>query len=114
MKPHQNPRNLTLLILTVVTLTFLIGTVEAFYTARAAGTATPVSPTPTVLNEIDAAGTATSEAAVPTKINQKPTSTPVPRSADTTGIIALASLIVMIIIVGASIGGRRPGKPKNT
>ncbi len=111
MKPFHLPLNLTLLILTIVAVTFMVGTLRAFDTAQAAPVTTPiVQPTPTTVDQT--AIPTVSEETVATDVPEAPIPTPGPPSADTTGIIALASLIVMIIIVGAWMGGGRPRKPK--
>jgi hypothetical protein len=93
MKPKFNSRIILALILALVTLTFLTGVVQTFSHARAA-----ISSTATLSVQ-----TTTAMDATPT--SQK---TPVLKSADTTGIIALAIVIVAVILVGAVWGRRKP------
>ena len=109
MKSVHIPRPIILLILVI--MAFVIGALRDFDTAHAAtssalkvagnsqtNAATDLTPTPFPTN-ID-------ETEIPPK--SKPT--PGPASADTTGIIALAIVIVTTILVGATWGVRRSPK----
>ena len=99
MKPVHIPRSLIILILVLVTVTFLAGTLHAFGSARAATSATPTA----TLSEPTVSETDLTETPVPT---------PVLASADTTGIIALASIIVIVVVAGTVLGQIRPRKKK--
>jgi hypothetical protein len=92
-------------ILVLVTASFLAGSLPAFYSVGAASSASPVT---TVVSHIENYADLT-----PT---QEPTSLapPVPISADTTGIIVLAIVIVIIVLFGASQGLIRGNKKKST
>lgn len=81
------------IILSLVTLTFLTGVVLTFNHARAAR----------MLNTtlVYQAGSAAQTTPTPQK-------TPVMKSTDTTGVIALAIIIVAIILVGATRGRPKP------
>jgi hypothetical protein len=110
MKSVHNPRPLILIILVIVA--FLIGALRVFGTAHAA---TSTAPKVTANGQADAAIDIT-PTPVPTNTDSvlPPQSTPmpVPNSADTTGIIALAIVIVTTILVGAAWGVRRSPKKK--
>ncbi len=110
MKSVHIPRPLILLILVIVA--FLIGVLRVFGTAHAAAStapkvnlngqadvATDLTPTPVPTN-------------TGTDLPPQSTPVPVPASADTTGIIALAIVIVTTILVGAAWGVRRSPKKK--
>ena len=90
MKPVHIPRTLIILSICLVAVTFLAGVLHAFDSARAAS-ATP-------------AAIASQPAEKPTKVTPTPSPGLVQVSGDTTGIIALAILIVIIILVGAIMG----------
>jgi hypothetical protein len=92
MKPAHIPRILIIISIILIAATFLAGVLHAFGSARAATPATPAS-----------AGHPAETELTPT-----PVPTPVPVSGDTTGIIALAMLIVIIVLVGAIIGANKP------
>jgi hypothetical protein len=95
MKPFRIPRPLGILFLIVVIGTFLSGTLHAFQIARASASGTPTATTgPQPGND--------------SELTPEPVATPVPRSADTTGIIALSIVIVIIVIAGTMIGSRGP------
>jgi hypothetical protein len=81
------------IILSLVALTFLTGVLLTFTHAGAARTQNV-----TLVYQAGSAAQAT-----PT-----PQKTPVAKSADTTGIIALAIVIVAVILVGATRGRRKP------
>ena len=99
MKSKHLTRNLLAIVLALVALTFLSGAVLTFGHAQAA-----VSPTRAASTLAENA-----QAASPT-----PTKTPVPPSADTTGVIALTIVIVAVILVGATWGRRlAPNKAKS-
>lgn len=107
MKPIRIPTFLIIVILVAISLAFLFGTLRAFDSVHAAA---PI--TSGTLSLADMAGSP--EEPVPTG---EPTSTPAPLptppSADTTGIIILAIVVVAIIVFGAAWGGRKtPGIKK--
>ena len=97
MKPKQISHISLAIIIALVSLTFLTGVMQTFIHARAA-----ISPTGTPASQV-----VNALAATPTVQR-----TPVPKSADTTGVIALATVIVAIILVGATWGRWKP-KVKN-
>jgi hypothetical protein len=96
MKPVHLFRSLIIAILILVILTFLAGILHAFDSVRAAST---ITPTATPL--IHAKNTAVF------------TPTPDLPSADTTGIIGLAIVIVVIVIIGTTLGGAKPRKKRS-
>ena len=100
MKPVHIPRTLIILSLFLVTMTFLVGVLHAFDTARAAPATPPAIAAHTVANETEPTPT--------------PTPTTVSVSGDTTGITALAIVIVIIVLVGAFVGTNRPYKKKTS
>ena len=112
MKSAHNPRPLIILILILVAAAFLVGILRAFRRADAAG------PTPAnaSLNARGMASAGLTPTPVPTEsdtdLSAQPTPTLVPASADTTGIIALAIVIVTTILVGATWGVRRSPQKK--
>jgi ABC-type antimicrobial peptide transport system permease subunit len=110
MKSVHIPHLLILLILVIVA--FLIGILRVFGTAHAAASTAPK----VAVNGWADAATDLTPTPVPTNTDLPPKSTPmpVPVSADTTGIIALAIVIVTTILVGASWGVRRSPKKENT
>ena len=116
MKSVNIPRPLILLIMIIVA--FLIGALRDFGSVHAA---------PSTAAKVAGNGNAdVSTTFIPTPLptyteetDLPPKSTPMPiqASADTTGIIALAIVIVTTILVGAAWGVRRSPKnitPKNT
>ena len=94
MKPFHIPRSLLFVIIAIVALTFLVGTLRAFATARAA---TPAAVTATPTGQIQPSP----------DITESTDETPVLQSADTTGIIALGIVIVLIVLVGSLTGGSK-------
>jgi hypothetical protein len=136
-QPHL-PRWLVILLFVVVTVTFFIGTSRTFIRAHAAfvldemaqkanppsengftliSTATvdlpSLLPTPTPPPTSLLPPPTDAATLMPTPA-PTPTPTPIPNSgyADTTGIIALAFLMVVVMLVGMVLGGRGPGKEK--
>jgi septal ring-binding cell division protein DamX len=124
------PRPLVIVLFILVVGFFFIGTLRAFIPAYAVSNAT-VSPAATlVLNTPSAtpaepenetlgsapAATNTGQAGSEEGFTPTPTPTPTPIDntvyADTTGIIALATLMVVVILVGMAWGGRHPRKKK--
>ena len=105
MKPVSIPRSLIIFIFILVAVTLLAGTLHAFASARAV---TLDTPTAAAIIQI---GSDVTPAATPTP-EPTPVKKPLLVSADTTGIIALAIVIVMIVVVGALLGSSRPGKKK--
>jgi hypothetical protein len=98
MKPAHIPHTLIILSIFLVSVTFLAGVLHAFDSARAASTATAVIVSHPAGNETDLT------------LMPGPTSDSVP--GDTTGIIALASVIVIIVLVGAIMGTNRSFRKK--
>lgn len=92
MKPHHIPRWLPILILLVLTGTFLTGTMQAF--------ASNPSTSPTATPQSTRAPSQTPEVE----------STPAPAYAvgNTNGIISLALVVVGIMLIGAIWGLRQP------
>jgi hypothetical protein len=127
MNHNHLPRLLVTLLLILVAGTFFVGTLRAFVPGRAgavmddlvlkadlptatsvAGFSTP-GPTPTLLSESLLPSPTEEEAPLPTPVA---TSAPVDHTvyADTTGIIALAILLVVVVLVGTILGERKPKK----
>jgi hypothetical protein len=112
MKPVRDPRPLFLLILILVAAAFLTGILRAFHDAGAAVSI----PAKASVNDLSMA--ATDPTSIPaqkqTGTDLSPQPTPVVGlvSADTTGIIALAIVIVLTILVGATWGVRSLPKRK--
>ena len=113
MKPFHIPRSLLFVIIAIVALTFLVGTLRAFATAHAA---TPAAVTATPTGQIQPTSLLIASvlivAAVATivffeRITESTDETPVLQSADTTGIIALGIVIVLIVLVGSLTGGSK-------
>jgi ABC-type transport system substrate-binding protein len=110
---HHIPRSLLIFLLVVIAATLLAGTFRAFAPARAQAAA---SPTPT-LTATDTP-TVTEFDPKDTPPTQSPSLPAGPESADTTGIIAQAIVLVVIIVFGAAWGWRMstphlPRKNKN-
>lgn len=116
MNAHRSPRPIIIGILALILLTFLIGTLRAFSSARAA------SPHRSLLNGaawLAPSPTPTPQASrTPSAFTPSPTPTPVPaedrRSANTDGIIAFAALMVTIILFGVLWAGRKPPVKKSS
>ena len=100
MKPAILPRTLIILSFLLVALIFLGGVLHAFGTAQAASAAPK--------------GLASHQPGNETELTPTPAPTFVSVSGDTTGIIALASVIVILVIVGAIVGTSRPPYKKKT
>jgi hypothetical protein len=107
------PRPLVIVLFILVAGFFFVGTLRAFIPAHALSNAT-VTPTVTLVLKTPSTTPAEpeNEALSPT-----PTVTSTPQAdntvyADTTGIISLAILMVVVILVGMAWGGRRPRKKK--
>ena len=98
MKPAHIPHTLIILSIILVSVTFLAGVLHAFNTARAASAAPAAMVSHPAGNETELTPT------------PGPTSNSVP--GDTTGIIALASVIVIIVLVGAILGTNRSFRKK--
>ncbi len=128
MNHTQLPRPLVIVLFILVIGFFLIGTLRAFIPAHALSNAT-VTPTVTlalktpsttpVEPENEALGstlavTNTRQAGSEEIFTPTPNPTPIDKTvyADTTSIIALAILMVVVILVGIAWGGRRPRKKK--
>ena len=132
MKSAHASRWIAILILSLIVVTFLAGTVRAFSSVQAAllsdpgdpvnsltppdmnptltppatydGTSLPAGPTPQLpLGPTDTLMPTPAPTLTPT-----PLPAPIPASADTTGIIALAILLVVITLVGLAWGGGGP------
>jgi hypothetical protein len=98
MKPVPIPRLLIILSMVLVAVIFMAGVLHAFGTAQAAST-TP-APLAGQLAKSDI------------ELTPTPALPPASVSGDTTGIIALAILIVVIVLVGAVLGGNKPYNKK--
>ena len=98
MKPAHIPRTLIILSIFLVAVTFLAGVLHAFDSARAA------SATPAVI--------ASHQTENETELTPTPASNLCSVSGDTTGIIALAIVIVIIVLVGAVMGTNKPYQKK--
>ena len=95
MKFLHIPHIVLALIFALVVLTFLTGALYTFAPAHAAlVTTAPASGQP----------------GINANHTPIPVSAPIPTSADTTGIIALAIVIVVIVLIGAIWGRRKPYK----
>jgi hypothetical protein len=88
-------RSIVILFLVLVVLTFFVGSLHAFGIAHAASS---VMPTPNPVSLPD------------TNLEPTPVPTPAPIPGDTTGIIALAIIIVMIVAIDAILGNSRNKK----
>ena len=98
MKPARIPRTFIILSLILVALTFLVGVLHAFDTARAASATPSAKANPLIEND--------------TELMPTPGPSNVSVSGDTTGIIALAIVIVIIVLVGPILGTNKPYKKK--
>jgi len=96
MKPAHIPRTLIILSIFLVAVTFLAGVLHAFGSARAASYPSAAITSHQTGNE--------------TELTPTPPPTYVSVSGDTTGIIALAIIIVAIIVIGAILGTNRTYK----
>ncbi|MEZ0395756.1 MAG: hypothetical protein ABWK53_04915 [Anaerolineales bacterium] len=112
MNKASSPRPFIAAILTLILLTWLIGGLQAFSSVRAAG---PASRSAALLRA--ASPTATRQATCAPRTatpSATPTATPTvpaaegPRSADTTGIVAFAVLMVVIVLFGVFWARPRP------
>ncbi len=130
MKPIHDTRPITFFILGLILVIFLTGTLRAFTSARAAflpaegasavaATVTGLSPTFTPSLAPGNTGQTPGASPVPTAgPSETPLPTPEPAetvtatptppiaSADTTGIIALAIVVVVITLIGMAWGAR--------
>jgi len=124
MKSAHSPRFLVILILILVGVAFIAGTLRLIRTAHAAESPLTTIPQPARVGAgfISRAVSISSQAGLtetplPAEAETDPapqgTPTAVQVSADTSGIIALAIVIVATILVGAAWGVRRPS-PKKT
>jgi hypothetical protein len=97
MKPVHLSHSVIVLILLLVTITFLIGSMRAFGTAHAAESV---------------AQAAMAGSSSPTSLDPTPTpeSNPPAIPGDTIGIISLAIIIVIIVVINAALGNNRSGK----
>jgi hypothetical protein len=100
MKPFHIPHALIFFSILLVAVTFLAGALHAFDSARAASATTAV---------IASHQTENQKKLTPTT---HPISVSV--SGDTTGIIALAIIIVAIILVGAILGTNRSNQKRTS
>lgn len=118
MNEHRSPHPFIIGILALIILTFLIGTLQAFSSARAASPHRPIlngaallapSPTPTVTRQATCEPRTFTPSPTPTAT---PTAEAGPRSASTDGIIALAALMVTIVLFGVLWAGRKPARQR--
>jgi hypothetical protein len=109
MKLPHSPRPLILIILIFLGIAFLSGTLRLFRTVEAAPAAQATTATETVAG--------LTPTPVPARIDADRTIELVPPpvlvSADTSGIIALAAVIVVTVLVGATWGVRRTRQKPN-
>jgi hypothetical protein len=94
------PRSITIFFAVLITISFLNGTAHAFVSAKVSATSTPVVDASTL-------------AATPLPVTVSPAPEPL-ESADTTGIIVLAILLLVILLFGVTWGSRliMPRLPK--
>jgi ABC-type antimicrobial peptide transport system permease subunit len=112
MKSVHPPQPIILLILVIVA--FVIGALRVFGTAHAAtSTMLKVSINSQIITAIDLTPTPVPANTEETDFPSQSTPIPGPASADTTGIIALAIVIVTTILVGATWGVRRSPQKEN-
>jgi hypothetical protein len=125
--PHL-PRALIILLFILVAGTTLVGSLRSFASAQAAeviensslngqsaAVAQAPTPTPTTKPSINSPTRASILTTPTPTATLAPTSTPVPEPiyvTDMTGIITLGILLVVVILVGVTWGGRRVPKKK--
>lgn len=118
MNEHRSPRPFIIGILALIILTFLIGTLQAFSSARAASPQRPIlngaallapSPTPTATRQATCAPRTFTPSPTPTDAAEAG-----PRSASTDGIIAFAALMVTIVLFGVLWAGRKPTRRRTS
>ena len=109
MKSAHNPRPLVILILILIAVAFLTGILRVFRAVQVA--ASPVL-TPTVVATDADTDITPAPAQTDMDLTPRPVSKVVPVSADTTGIIALAIVIVATILLGATWGVRNSPQKK--
>ena len=104
MKPHHTPHTLSRLLLVLIAAIFLAGNLLAATSTSAVASAASKATT-TLQSKKDAA------------LTPMPQATPVPTqsmvAANTTGIIVFAIVIAVIVLVGTSLGMRRPQKKQS-
>ncbi len=109
MKLPHSPRPLIIIILIFLGIAFLSGTLRLFSTVQAAPAAQVSTATETVAG--------LTPTPVPAGLEGDRTivleTPPAPISADTSGIIALAAVIVVTVLVGATWGVRRTRQKPN-
>jgi hypothetical protein len=108
MSHNHLPRPLIILLFLLVGVTFFIGILRAFTPARArSGSTVTPSSTPQVTSGDTPAGSSSGTPSSTPTLAPSPTPD-VTVYADTTGIIALAVLMVIVILVGVAWGARTP------
>lgn len=101
MKSAHLPRPQLILLFLLISVTFLTGSLHAFRDVRAVAaiTATP--------------STAAATPAAPTAmVEPTGTTTPTAPSGDTTGILAMAGVVLVFILFGALVGLQKPRHPQ--
>jgi len=128
MNQTHLPRLLVIVLFILVAGFFFVGTLRAFIPAQALSNATvtpmdtlalktvsttPAEPENETLGSTPVV-TNTGQAGSEEGFTPTPNPTPIDKTvyADTTGVIALAILMVVVILVGMAWGGRRPRKKK--
>ena len=131
MNRNHNPRSLVILLFILVAGTFIVGTLRTFAPARAATVLSDLAPTSTSMADFPPpgptstpppasllpppTGEATSEPTPPPTYTLNPTALPdYTVYADTTGVIALAILLVVVVLVGMAFGQRNLRRKKET
>ena len=125
--PHL-PRALIILLFILVAGTTLVGSLRSFALAQAAevienssqngqsaAVAQAPTPTPTTKPSVNSPTRASILTTPTSTATLTPTSTPIPEPiyvTDMTGIITLGILLVVVILVGVTWGGRRVPKKK--
>jgi len=125
--PHL-PRALIILLFILVAGTTLVGSLRSFALAQAAevienssqngqsaAVAQAPTPTPTTKPSVNSPTRASILTTPTSTATLPPTSTPIPEPiyvTDMTGIITLGILLVVVILVGVTWGGRRVPKKK--
>jgi hypothetical protein len=126
MNQSHFPRSLIILLFILVSLSFIVGTLRAFTNVHAISTPmvtpavtlglnTPSTTPPESENETPVPSPTAIMSSQATSMSSSP-STPVPvqdYSTDMTGIISLGILMVVVVLVGVTWGGRDPRKKKD-
>jgi hypothetical protein len=119
MNNHHLPRALVVLLFILLILTFLAGTLQAFVPVNAALQANTAAQVATLYllpatSELSTSSPAEESTQPAEEEEEIPSPTPdvAALTADTTGVIALAILLVVIVLVGTILGERKPHKAR--